>query len=76
MNHDPFGNWTPARIVKWALITFVVVSLFGQSFVGRLKPSQFEIMDFYQEWSSARSLMTGRSIYAPLQKQLALTLEW
>lgn len=77
MNHDPFGNWTPARTVKWALITFVVVSLFGQSFVNRLKPSpdpkkpgEFQIMDFYQEWSSARSLMTGRSIYAPLSETI------
>lgn len=68
MNHDPFGNWTPRRTLKWALITFVVVSLFGSSFVNRLKPSQLEILDFYQEWSSARSLMTGRSVYAPLSE--------
>lgn len=68
MNHNPFGNWTPSRTVKWTLITIVLVGLFGSSFVGRLKPSQIEILDFYQEWSSARSLMTGRSIYAPLQE--------
>jgi len=70
MNHDPFGNWTPARSLRWTLITFVVVSLFARSFVDRLKPSKFEIMDFYQEWSSARSLMTGRSIYAPLSETI------
>lgn len=68
MNHNPFGDWTPLRTVKWSLITLVVMSLFGQSFVDCLKPSRFEILDFYQEWSSARSLMTGRSIYAPLSE--------
>ena len=70
MNHDPFGNWTPLRTVKWLLIALIVISLFGQTFVDRLKPSQFEVLDFYQEWSSARSLMTGRSIYAPLSETI------
>ena len=70
MNHDPFGNWTPLRTVKWSLIALIVISLFGQTFVDRLKPSQFEVLDFYQEWSSARSLMTGRSIYAPLSETI------
>lgn len=68
MNHNPFGDWTAVRTVKWSLITLIVISLFGQSFIDCLKPSRFEILDFYQEWSSARSLMTGRSIYAPLSE--------
>ncbi|MDA1165813.1 MAG: glycosyltransferase family 87 protein [Planctomycetota bacterium] len=70
MNRNPFGVWTHARTAKWMLIALVVVGLFGQPFLSHLKPSKLEILDFYQEWSSARSLMTGRSIYAPLEETI------
>lgn len=68
INQNPFGNWTVARTLRWAIFTTLVVTLCGQSFVDRLKPSRYEVLDFYQEWSSARSLVTGRSIYATLDE--------
>jgi len=69
--------------MKAHLILFVVslllISICGKSFVGSLKPAEGQVFDFFKEWASARNYFAGAPIYSSqtdsLRKYLALKLE-
>lgn len=74
MNGDPFGVWNPRRRLKWAAIASLCFVAFGPGFLSSLIPPQSDILDFYQEWSSARSLFTDLPVYASLDETVPVYL--
>lgn len=67
MQRDPFGTWTRARKVRWLLLGFVLCFLFAPRFVSALVPQHMQLIDFFQEWSSAKNVVNGLPTYAPLE---------
>lgn len=66
MNRDPFGVWTSVRCTRWVALAAMIGLVFGPRFVRSLTPPRGQILDFYQEWSSAKNITTGLPVYAPL----------
>ncbi|MDA1055138.1 MAG: glycosyltransferase family 87 protein [Planctomycetota bacterium] len=60
--------WTLRGQLGWGLIALVLCFLFAKPLLDRFRPDRDEVIDFYQEWSSARNLLTGRPIYLPIEK--------
>jgi hypothetical protein len=58
--------WTWRRIAVWAALALAAVGWCGPAFVQGLRPAG-HIMDFGQEWLSARNLLNGQPVY---QEQL------
>jgi hypothetical protein len=60
---QPWWFWP----VVWLLVAVVVCWLFGPSYVDALRPRRTKIVDFIQEWCSARNYAAGTPIYGPLE---------
>lgn len=63
---DPFGPWTAGRRLGWVLACVVVASVFLPRYVAAWNPPPYQLIDFFQEWSSARNAASGRPVYAPV----------
>lgn len=63
---DPLKAWPAARWWLWAGLAVFTVCFQGPDFVRSLRPAPGEIVDFFQEWSSARSYFRGVPIYSDL----------
>ncbi|MCO6459047.1 MAG: DUF2029 domain-containing protein [Pirellulaceae bacterium] len=63
---DPFGPWTAGRRLGWVLACLVVSSVFLPRYVAAWNPPPYQLIDFFQEWSSARNAVSGRPVYAPV----------
>lgn len=66
-NRDPFGTWTTARKVRWTLLAIILGLVFAPRFFAALMPPKMQLIDFYQEWSSAKNVVEGLPTYAPLE---------
>jgi hypothetical protein len=56
--------WSPARIGWWALAASLACVAFGPGFVRALLPPPGGVVDFFQEWASARNVFNGLPVYA------------
>ncbi len=63
---DPFGPWPTKRRLIWLVVTLLVCLVFGPRFVSAIKPPRYDLLDFYQEWSSAKSAVQGLPVYSSL----------
>lgn len=63
---DRSTSWTLRGQITWTVLTLVFCFLWAERFVDRFRPERAEVIDFYQEWSSAKNLLTGRPVYAPI----------
>lgn len=63
---DPPGRWTAGRCVLWLAVCLMVCFLFLPRYVRALKPPTDKLVDFFQEWSSARNAFSGIPVYAPI----------
>jgi uncharacterized membrane protein len=59
-----------ARLALWLGVTAVVALWQGSGFVRSLRPARYQIVDFFQEWASARNLLHGHPLYQ--RQELAL----
>jgi len=55
--------WPARRIAWWALIATVAVLWQGRGLWRALRPRADVVVDFFQEWASARNYFNGESIY-------------
>lgn len=60
---DPLNVSPRAQKWIWAVLCVLVCLQQGPSFLDSLRPAPNEGVDFFQEWSSAKSFLDGNSIY-------------
>ena len=63
---DPLAAWPAGQWWLWAGLTVVAVLSQGPEFIQSLRPGPREGVDFFQEWSSARSFFQGGPLYGDL----------
>jgi hypothetical protein len=63
MYWDPLSAWPSARRWLWAVLAVLVCWTSGLDFLHSLNPPRDVVMDFFQEWASARNLFNGLPIY-------------
>lgn len=59
------ASWPVRRIAWWALIAITAVLWQGRGLLRDLSPPADALVDFYQEWASARNFLSGEPIYEP-----------
>lgn len=78
MSRPERAGWPPLRITFWVLVTLAVVAVFGVKFVRSFRPPPNLVVDFAQEWLSAKNYWAGMPVYADqketLRQHLDLTL--
>jgi hypothetical protein len=63
---SPAGRpeWPPLRVVGWTLFALLVLVVMGQRFVSAFRPPGPEqVLDFAQEWLSAKNFRAGLPVY-------------
>lgn len=63
---DPLAAWPAGRWWLWAGLAVVAICSQGPEFIQSLRPAPQDGVDFFQEWSSARSFFQGGSVYGDL----------
>src|SRR5579885_1458159 len=63
MPHELFGPWTRRRQLVWAVLAVVACLLFGWKFLESIRPPATILLDFFQEYASARNYREGLPIY-------------
>jgi hypothetical protein len=59
------ASWTGRRIACWALVLVFALAWQGRSLLRALRPPAEVVVDFFQEWASARNFFGGDPIYEP-----------
>jgi hypothetical protein len=59
------ATWPGWRIAWWALAAAIAFAWQGRSLLHDMKPPGHVVVDFFQEWASARNFLTGHPIYEP-----------
>src|SRR5713226_4462575 len=59
------ASWPVRRIAWWALIAVLAVAWQGHGLLRDLRPPDDAVVDFFQEWASARNFLSGDPIYEP-----------
>jgi hypothetical protein len=65
-------RWSRTRLLLWSVATYVCVFLLARGFLEHVAPRPGLIVDFYQEWLSARNLLSARRVYAPVRESFAV----
>ncbi len=65
-------RWSRTRLLLWSAATYVCVVLLARGFLENVAPRPGLVVDFYQEWLSARNLLSGRRVYAPVRESFAV----
>jgi hypothetical protein len=60
-----FGRWTIARTLTWSVLAICVITPLAPQLWGWFRNQRGAIMDYYQEWSSGRSIIVGDPVYRP-----------
>ena len=63
---DPLAAWPAGRWWLWAGLAVLTICLQGPEFLQSLRPAPREGVDFFQEWSAARSFFQGGPLYGNL----------
>jgi alpha-1,2-mannosyltransferase len=58
------AKWRRKAHWLWALLGLAVCAALGASFVRTLRPAPDQVLDFFQEWASARNYREGLPVYA------------
>ncbi|HMF14621.1 MAG TPA: glycosyltransferase family 87 protein, partial [Gemmataceae bacterium] len=58
-------KWPGWRIAWWALAATIALAWQGRSLLRDMKPPGHVVVDFFQEWASARNFLSGHPIYEP-----------
>jgi hypothetical protein len=53
------------RIAGWALLAVLAVAWQGKALLRDFRPPRKILVDFYQDWASARNFLQGRPVYEP-----------
>ena len=61
---DPLSAGRAARPWLWAGLAVLVCGLQGIDFVHSLRPPRTRGVDLFQDWASARNLLTGLPVYS------------
>ena len=72
----PTGSWPWPQRLLWLLLCGLAVVWLGPKFVRDIRPSHAEILDFFQEWASARNRTEGLPIYTPQALTMRRYLEY
>lgn len=68
INKRPFGDWSGGKFLIWFVVLLVTLVIVGPTWLGKLRPQasaeNLMIVDFYQEWASAKNAMHGIPVYA------------
>ena len=71
-------RWSVRRRCFWLVVATLAVLVWGPGFFDSLRPPRELILDFFQEWASARNAMAGLPVYSPqsvaLEKHLGYRL--
>ncbi len=51
------------RVGPWVLLGFLWAGWFGPLYLGAMRPGAGEVIDFYQDWGSARNFLSGMPVY-------------
>lgn len=60
---DLFGRWSVGRRWFWAAAAGLAILIFGRPFLQSLRPPPTIILDFFQEYASARNYFEGLPVY-------------
>jgi hypothetical protein len=63
MSQDLFGPWTAQRRLVWIVMALCAYLLFGWAVGERLRPPSTLVLDFFQEYASARNYREGLPVY-------------
>jgi hypothetical protein len=63
MPNELFGPWTRRRRLTWVVLAVAACLIFGWKFVESLRPPSTILLDFFQEYASARNYREGLPIY-------------
>lgn len=64
----------PRHIVLWGVLAGLACAWQGPLFVRNLRPERDYVVDFLQEWASARNALEGRPVYESLRETCARDL--
>jgi hypothetical protein len=70
MSEPHRAGWPPLRTAFWVLLTLAAVAIFGAKFLGYFRPSSRAIVDFSQEWLSAKNYWAGLPVYSDQKESL------
>jgi hypothetical protein len=59
------ASWPARRIAFWALLAALAVAWQGHAFLKDFRPPRRVVVDFFQEWASARNWLNGSPVYEP-----------
>jgi alpha-1,2-mannosyltransferase len=75
---DLFGRWSVGRRSFWAGAAGLAILIFGWPFLQSLRPPPTTVLDFFQEYASARNYFEGLPVYTEqpvaVQRYLGYTL--
>jgi hypothetical protein len=60
---DLFGPWSVRRRCLWAAAAGLAILIFGWPFLQSLRPPPTTVLDFFQEYASARNYLEGLPVY-------------
>ncbi len=58
--------WTTAKRLQWFSVALLLCTIFGPRFLHCMRPLDYVLLDFYQEWSSAKNVFNELPVYAPV----------
>lgn len=64
---EPSSGGVPLRRLVVVALSLLAVAAYGRQFVGVFRPPPGQLLDFVQEWLSARNYWTGHPVYEPQQ---------
>lgn len=78
MNKRPFGDWPAWKIQFWVVALIFTLVIAGPSWWNILRPeasaTNLMIIDFYQEWASAKNLRLGIPVYTDQEVTMRMYL--
>ena len=71
---DPLGAWPGARRWLWGGLALVVGIVMAPVHLASLRPPAGLVIDFFQEWASARNYWEGQAVYTEQSRTIPLYL--
>lgn len=68
-------KWPASRMIFWVFLTLVTIVIFGSKFIDSFRPDPNMVVDFAQEWLSAKNYQVGLPVYSDHQETLRQHLD-